>query len=63
MEDILSKLPKNANIYWVQEENINGGAFYFVERRIARVMRKFNINSDVQYVGRRAISSTAVGSA
>ena len=49
-------------MHWIQEENINGGAFYYVERRIARVMNNLEIKSDVKYVGRRAVATTAVGS-
>lgn len=41
---------------------MNGGAFYFVERRIARVIKNLGIDSQVNYVGRKAISATAVGS-
>ena len=62
MSDILSKCNKNVKVYWCQEENVNGGAFYFVERRIARVIKNLGIDSQVNYVGRKAVSATAVGS-
>ena len=62
MEEILAKCDKNIKVQWVQEENINGGSFYYAERRISRVMRKLGVKSDIKYVGRRAIATTAVGS-
>jgi 2-oxoglutarate dehydrogenase E1 component len=29
LSEIIASAPKNAQVYWVQEENFNGGAFQF----------------------------------
>jgi 2-oxoglutarate dehydrogenase E1 component len=62
LAEILKNAPANAKIYWVQEENFNGGAFQFVQNRINRVLDELSIKHEVKYVGRRAISAAAVGS-
>lgn len=41
--EILEKADKNAQVCWVQEENMNSGAFSFVEKRINRVLRTFQM--------------------
>ena len=53
---------KNAQVYWIQEENFNSGAFQFVENRINRVLRNMGVSQEVKYVGRRACAATSVGS-
>lgn len=41
---------------------MNGGAFYFVDRRINRILKHVGIKNELKYVGRRAIAASAVGS-
>lgn len=62
ISEILSKAGKESQVYWVQEENINGGAYYFADRRINRILKNLNFTKELKYVGRRAIATTAVGS-
>ena len=61
LKEILSKCSSNTKVYWVQEENMNSGAFEFVYPRITRVLKDLNLG-EVTYVGRRAIAASAVGS-
>ena len=46
----------------MQEENLNGGAYQFVVNRISRVLSEVGWKGELEYVGRRAIANTAVGS-
>ena len=46
----------------MQEENLNGGAYQFVANRIGRVLTEVGCKGRLEYVGRRAIANTAVGS-
>ena len=61
INDLLTHCKKDAKIYWVQEENLNGGAFSFVYPRFVRIMRKLGFENEILYVGRKAVSTTAVG--
>jgi 2-oxoglutarate dehydrogenase E1 component len=62
LEALLKDLSKNAQVYWVQEENFNGGAFQFVQPRISRILCNLSITAPLKYVGRRAVAAVAVGS-
>lgn len=55
-------LPEDAKVYWLQEENFNSGPFEFVSKRVQRVLNNLGIKQNLQYVGRRALAATAVGS-
>lgn len=61
LKEILSKCSPTAKVFWVQEENLNSGAFEFVSPRITRVLNELNLGQ-LTYVGRRALATTAVGS-
>ena len=62
LEQKLKEISAKAEVYWVQEENLNGGSYFFVESRINRVLRNLGVKKEIRYVGRRAIAATAVGS-
>ena len=62
LEELLRGLSPNSQVYWVQEENLNGGAYQFVASRIQRALSAVGWKGDLGYVGRRAVSATAVGS-
>lgn len=62
LQALLKDLPKDAQVYWVQEENFNGGAYQFVQPRISRILSNLSISAPLRYVGRRAVAATAVGS-
>ncbi len=60
----LSRFP-NAEVIWCQEEPENNGAWFFVDRRIERVLEELSHkpNGRPRYVGREAAASPATGSA
>ncbi|MAX47730.1 MAG: 2-oxoglutarate dehydrogenase E1 component [Rhodospirillaceae bacterium] len=60
----LSRFP-NAEVIWCQEEPENNGAWFFVDRRIERVLEEINHkpNQRPRYIGRDAAASPATGSA
>ncbi len=60
----LKKYP-NAQIIWCQEESQNAGAWYFVDRRIEKILQniKHRPHTAPFYVGRAESSSPATGSA
>ena len=62
LKKILSDTP-NAEIVWCQEEPKNMGAWFFVDRRIEEVLKKYKskFNRPV-YVGRSEAASPATGS-
>ena len=62
MKELLKKASKRTRVYWVQEENVNSGAFSFVLPRLERIIRSVGLHRELKYVGRRGISTTAVGS-
>ena len=55
----------NAEVVWCQEEPENAGAWYFIERRIERVLREMGHKPGTRprYMGRPASASPATGSA
>jgi 2-oxoglutarate dehydrogenase E1 component len=54
----------NAEVVWCQEEPENMGAWFFVDRRIERVLSGLNVKATRPvYVGRAESASTATGSA
>ncbi|KAL4472230.1 hypothetical protein ABPG72_013863 [Tetrahymena utriculariae] len=63
LQNILSKADAHhANIYWVQEEHINSGAYVYSEPHIARVIRQLKFkNQKITYVGRKGSPAPATG--
>jgi len=60
----LSRFP-NAEVVWCQEEPENNGSWFFIDRRIERVLGEINHkpNGRPRYIGRVAAASPATGSA
>ncbi|MEQ8443797.1 MAG: 2-oxoglutarate dehydrogenase E1 component [Alphaproteobacteria bacterium] len=60
----LSRFP-NAEVVWCQEEPENNGSWFFIDRRIERVLGEINHkpNARPRYIGRPAAASPATGSA
>jgi 2-oxoglutarate dehydrogenase E1 component len=56
---ILDAYPQARQVYWVQEEPQNMGAWQFVEPRLRRLLAA---DRTLAYVGRRAAASPATGS-
>jgi 2-oxoglutarate dehydrogenase E1 component len=57
--EILGRYPKARQVYWVQEEPENMGAWHFVADRLRRLLPE---GATLTYVGRRAAASPATGS-
>jgi len=57
------KLFENAEIYWVQEEHLNQGAWNYVEPRIRALLKKIGManKSEISYIGRKASSASSAG--
>jgi 2-oxoglutarate dehydrogenase E1 component len=62
LQESLKGLSPSAKIFWIQEENFNGGPYQFVENRMNRVLGNLGVSSELRFVGRRAIACTAIGS-
>jgi len=58
MKELNNKnLPKDTKFYWIQEESMNMGCFYYVIPHLKRIMRNLGLNiNDVIYIGRDAQS-------
>ena len=53
---------KDCEIYWVQEEPSNMGAYFFVKERIESVMHSLNLKTkELIFIGRRSSASPATG--
>lgn len=53
---------KNADIYWVQEEHKNQGAFNYIEPRIESLLQILDHHiRRVHYIGRKSSSTSATG--
>ncbi|EGR31606.1 oxoglutarate dehydrogenase, putative [Ichthyophthirius multifiliis] len=53
---------QNTNVYWVQDEQLNSGAYLYSEPRISRIINELNFkNQNIQYVGRKSSAVTATG--
>ena len=53
---------KNCEIYWVQEEPSNMGAYFFVRERVESVMRSLKMKTkELIFIGRRSSASPATG--
>lgn len=64
LNDIVSKYTDNGtkfdSVYWAQEEHENQGAYVFVAPRLQHLINSLNVK-ELKYVGRRALSTSAVG--
>ena len=58
---ILKKYKGADELYWVQEEPMNMGAWYTSQHRINRVKNKVKPEWEVQYAGRDSSASPAAG--
>jgi len=53
---------KNCEIFWVQEEPSNMGAYFFVKERVESVMRSLEAKTkELIFIGRRSSASPATG--
>jgi len=59
IESILESYPHAESFYWVQEEPINMGAWSFIKESLERLLPR---NCKLEYRGRQASASPAVGS-
>ena len=60
VRDALSRYPSSAEIFWVQEEPRNMGAWRFVEENMQSLLA--DPRRELRYAGRAASASTAAGS-
>ena len=60
LKDELKRFPE-AEVYWVQEEPSNMGAFRFIKHRVESVMASMNRNKELLFIGRKASASPATG--
>ncbi|KAK6187666.1 hypothetical protein SNE40_005643 [Patella caerulea] len=51
----------NARLCWAQEEHKNMGAWQYVEPRLRTVLRKVNVDKEIEYAGRYAQAAAATG--
>jgi 2-oxoglutarate dehydrogenase complex dehydrogenase (E1) component-like enzyme len=57
LNDILRRYPEDAELYWVQEEPENMGAWNYVEEQMQTIIDK----RELRYVGRALAASPAAG--
>ncbi|HLH05253.1 MAG TPA: multifunctional oxoglutarate decarboxylase/oxoglutarate dehydrogenase thiamine pyrophosphate-binding subunit/dihydrolipoyllysine-residue succinyltransferase subunit [Bryobacteraceae bacterium] len=62
LTDILQRYPESAELFWVQEEPENMGAWYFVEEQMQPVIEAGGRGRQLRYVGRPTAASPAPGS-
>ena len=60
LKDEFKRFP-GAEIYWVQEEPSNMGAYRFAKHRVESVLSSLNRNEELLFIGRRASASPATG--
>ena len=62
-QDLLQKFGKDKTVIWLQDENMNSGAFQWALPHLQRAMRRLNYKStDVQYIGKPSLHTIAYGS-
>ena len=61
LSSILSPYTNATEVYWVQEEPMNMGAWYSSQHHMRRVLSEFNSNLHLEYAGRAAAASPAAG--
>lgn len=59
--EVLSRVSKDCQVYWVQEEPSNQGAFAYAAPHLNRLLSQHGL-SPLTYVGRKAIAAVAQGS-
>lgn len=64
IEEELSKVSHNSEVYYAQEECMNEGAFQFAKLHIDRLLKKhkFHHGHEMRYIGRQSQHSFATGS-
>ncbi|KAL3877350.1 hypothetical protein ACJMK2_035073 [Sinanodonta woodiana] len=60
VRDEIAKYP-NAKICWMQEEHKNMGGWSYVEPRIRTVLKKLEVQKELEYIGRFPSASAATG--
>ena len=60
LKDEFKRFP-GAEIYWVQEEPSNMGAYRFAKHRVESVLSSLNRNEELLFIGRKASASPATG--
>lgn len=61
LTDILRRYPDAAELFWVQEEPENMGAWYFAEEQMQSVINPGGIGRQLRYIGRPTAASPAAG--
>ncbi len=61
LTDILRRYPDAAELFWVQEEAENMGAWYFVEEQMQAVINPGGQGRQLRYIGRPTAASPATG--
>ena len=61
LTDILRRYPDSAELFWVQEEAENMGAWYFVEEQMQSMISPGGQGRQLRYVGRPTAASPATG--
>jgi 2-oxoglutarate dehydrogenase complex dehydrogenase (E1) component-like enzyme len=65
LTDILQRYPDTAELFWVQEEPENMGAWYFVEEQMQSIVHPTGANGpakrQLRYIGRPTAASPAAG--
>ncbi len=61
LTEILRRYPDAAELFWVQEEPENMGAWYFVEEQMQSVINPGGTGRQLRYVGRPTAASPATG--
>ena len=61
LTDILRRYPDAAELFWVQEEPENMGAWYFVEEQMQSIINPGGHGRQLRYIGRPTAASPAAG--
>jgi 2-oxoglutarate dehydrogenase E1 component len=59
--DILRRYPETAEVFWVQEEPENMGAWFFVEEQMQTLINPGGHGRQLRYIGRPTAASPAAG--
>merc|ERR1711988_2073136 len=61
LTDVLKKFTNLKEVYWVQEEPMNMGAWYSSQHHMRRALQEINPELHLEYAGRDASASPAAG--
>jgi len=61
LEEVLKKYSNLKEVYWVQEEPMNMGAWYSSQHHMRRALQELNPELHLEYAGRDASASPAAG--